>query len=204
MLRYFTEVSLCSILMHEWICHVWPRSSLQDKGVMQYASCFVFSWRSSKLFFLPLLSDEGLDFYVNENPSHRVYMLNEALDRVNLYWLFIIFFFCPVLSSNLNFLQLCLSSFLGLLQFTLCLSIHSCLMYGLVISSPHAFPQSDFLKVMWWIARGIHVCEYKPNSLFLSPAKTASFLFNVCAHVPFHLQPEATEKFPPVDTINLN
>lgn len=62
-------------------------------------------------FFLSLsllLSDEGLDFYGNEEPSHRVYMLNEALDRVNLFWLFIIFFFfsCPVLSSNLNFLQL--------------------------------------------------------------------------------------------------
>ena len=44
-------------------------------------------------FFSPLLSDEGLDFYGNEEASHRVYMLNEALDRVNLYWLFIIFFF---------------------------------------------------------------------------------------------------------------
>lgn len=47
-------------------------------------------------FFLSLsllLSDEGLDFYGNEEPSHRVYMLNEALDRVNLFWLFIIFFF---------------------------------------------------------------------------------------------------------------
>lgn len=42
---------------------------------------------------LSLLSDEGPDFYGNEEPSHRVYMLNEALDRVNLYWLFIIFFF---------------------------------------------------------------------------------------------------------------
>lgn len=60
--------------------------------MMQYSSRFVFSWSSSKCFF-SLLSDEGLDFYGNEAPSHRVYMLNEALDRVNLYWLFIIFFF---------------------------------------------------------------------------------------------------------------
>lgn len=102
--------------------------------------------KQQQVFFFSLLSDEGLDFYGNEEPSHRVYMLNEALDRVNLYWLFIIFFFffCPVLSSNLNFLQLCLSSPLELLQFTLCLSIPSCLMWCLVISSPHAFPQSDF------------------------------------------------------------
>lgn len=79
-------------------------------------------------FLLSLLSDKGLDFYGNEEPSHGVYMLNEALDRVSPYWLFIIFLLCSVLSSNLNFPQLCLSSLLELQQFTLCLSIPSCLM----------------------------------------------------------------------------
>lgn len=49
--------------------------------------------KQQQVFFPLLLSDEGLDFYGNEEASHRVYMLNEALDRVNLYWLFIISFF---------------------------------------------------------------------------------------------------------------
>lgn len=57
-----------------------------------------------------------------------VHMVNEALDTVNLYLLFIIFFYGPVLSSNFNILRFCLSSILELLQFTLRLSIHSCLM----------------------------------------------------------------------------
>ena len=57
--------------------------------LLKLQQVFFFSF-----FLLSLvLSDEGLDFYGNEEPSHRVYMLNEALDRVNLFWLFIIFFF---------------------------------------------------------------------------------------------------------------
>lgn len=63
--------------------------------MMQYSSCIVFSWSSSRKRFFSLLSDEGRDFYGNEKPSHGVYMWNEALDRVNVYWLFIIFFFLP-------------------------------------------------------------------------------------------------------------
>lgn len=60
--------------------------------MMQYSSCIVFSQSSSRKRFFFLLSDEGRDFYGNEKPSHGVYMWNEALDRVNVYWLFIIFF----------------------------------------------------------------------------------------------------------------
>lgn len=51
----------------------------------------VLSKQQASFFFFVISSDEGLDFYVNEECGHRVYMLNEALDRVNLFWLFIIF-----------------------------------------------------------------------------------------------------------------
>lgn len=101
----------------------WPQRSVG--GIMAWCNILhaMCSPEGAAPFFL--LSDKGLDFYGNEETSHRVYMLNEALDRFNLYWLFIIFF-CSVLSSNLNFLQLSLSSLLELHQFTLCLSIPVC------------------------------------------------------------------------------
>lgn len=142
----FMELSLCSPWMDT------PRNQMGVSAGQWHDAIFFklcVHLMQQQVFFPPsLLSDKGLDFYGNEEPSHRVYMLNEVLDRVSLYWLFIIFFSCSVLSSNLNFLQLCLSSLLELQQFTRCLSILSCLMRRLVITSPRAFP-SQTSKRLW-------------------------------------------------------
>lgn len=156
---------------------------------------------AASVFFFFFLSDEGLDFYGNEEPSHRVYMLNEAQDRVNLYWLFIIFFFFFLpcfkfqfeLSSALPFISprvaaiytLSFNSFLSDVvlgyHFTSCLpSVR--LLKGCGMNHAGAFT--------WVNMRQTH--------------QTPSSLFNVCTQIPFHLRQAARENFPSVDIINLN
>lgn len=160
--------------------------------------------KQQQLFFFSLLSDEGLDFYGNEEPSHRVYMLNEALDRVNLYWLFIIFFlpcfkFQFELSAALPFISLGVAA-IYTLSFN---SFLSDVLLGYQFTS--CLPSVRLLKGCGMNHTG-HSLRWiwgKP-SFFLSPTKTPSSLFNVCAHIPFHLRQEARENFLSVDIINLN
>lgn len=173
--------------------------------MMQYSSCIVFSWsRSSKCFFF-LLSDEGRDFYGNEKPSHGVYMWNEALDRVNVYWLFIIFFFLPCfkfqfeLSSAQPFISLGVAA-IYTLSFNLFLSdvvlgyqFTSCLLSVRLLKGCGMNHMGHWL---WWI--------WGKTLFSLSPTKHPPFLFNVCTHSPFHPRQDARENFPSVDIINLN
>lgn len=79
---------------------------------------------------------------------------------------------CSVLSSNLNFLRLGLSSLPELRQFTLCLSIPSCLMRRSVTSSPRASFPVRLLKRLRdesHEARSLRRIRGKPTFFFLPP-----------------------------------
>lgn len=151
------------------------------------------------------LSDEGLDFYGNEESSHGVYMLNEALDRVNLYWLFIIFFFLPCFKFQFE-LSFCSAFHL----FWSSCNLHFVFQFIPVWCSSwlslHLTPllSQTSKKVAGWITQGIHFSEYEAKAFFYHPPKHPP-LYLMSSHTfPFHLRQDARENFPSVDIINLN
>lgn len=151
-------------------------------------------------FFLPprsLLSDEGLDFYGNEEASHRVFMLNEAPDKVNIYQLFInfkkiiyvIFFFLPCfkfqfeLSPGLPFIPPGVSAIYTL-------SFNSFLFdVTLGICSPHA-SLSRVSKRFWDESHGELTVVNSRQSLFF-------FFLHPPKHPPLYLMSLHTLHFIP-------